>query len=253
MYGSYNWYDKVKRYFTFSKSEIQGLIVAILVIGFMFGIDDGRATIHVIDSIWVQHLIGMILIVALAFIVHVVIQKVYALKLGFKAQFKPWYYGIMLALLVVLVSRGSLILILPGGVVLSMMAFHRIGYFRYGKNVWTYGFVGMAGPIANLVLAFIFKLISLTALNNIFIEKAIIINILMAIFTALPIPPLDGSRMFFAYPLAYFMFFGSVLVASILMLLGLTSFFSLIFYSLISGVVLMLVLNLLFMKLWDNK
>jgi len=60
--------------------------------------------------------------------------------------------------------------------------------------------VGLAGPVANILLAialsFILRLATLTGdmLFTSFISSAIIINLVLAVFNILPIPPLDGSR-----------------------------------------------------------
>ncbi|MHC4725589.1 MAG: site-2 protease family protein [Planctomycetota bacterium] len=64
--------------------------------------------------------------------------------------------------------------------------------------------VAAAGPLANISLVVIltvaFHLLNLSAiplLGN-FILFAILINIILAVFNLLPIPPLDGSRMVYA-------------------------------------------------------
>ncbi len=61
--------------------------------------------------------------------------------------------------------------------------------------------VGLAGPTANIffaiLLSFILKFITLSGGNILLTEvltTAIIINLVLAIFNILPIPPLDGSR-----------------------------------------------------------
>ena len=72
--------------------------------------------------------------------------------------------------------------------------------------------VALAGPVANLIMAIGWLLIFFLATNmNILIlqrmaDAGILINILLAIFNLLPIPPLDGSRVISALlpnPLAY--------------------------------------------------
>ena len=72
--------------------------------------------------------------------------------------------------------------------------------------------VALAGPSANLIMAIGWLLIFFLATNmNILIlqrmaDAGILINILLAIFNLLPIPPLDGSRVISALlpnPLAY--------------------------------------------------
>jgi Zn-dependent protease len=64
--------------------------------------------------------------------------------------------------------------------------------------------VAAAGPFANISLAVIlavaFHLLQLSAmplLGN-FVLFAIFINIILAVFNLIPIPPLDGSRMVYA-------------------------------------------------------
>ncbi len=60
--------------------------------------------------------------------------------------------------------------------------------------------VGLAGPLANILsaiaLSFVLKLFVLSGntLFSMILSSAIIINLVLAVFNMLPIPPLDGSR-----------------------------------------------------------
>lgn len=58
--------------------------------------------------------------------------------------------------------------------------------------------IGVSGPLANFILAFILsavlKLTHLPVQINFIIENLIIINVVLGVFNLLPIPPLDGSR-----------------------------------------------------------
>ena len=64
--------------------------------------------------------------------------------------------------------------------------------------------VAAAGPIANILLAIIlsgcfhvFGLEAATAVGN-FVLLAVLLNLILAVFNLLPIPPLDGSKMVYA-------------------------------------------------------
>ncbi len=70
------------------------------------------------------------------------------------------------------------------------------GYFRdVKKGVMI---VGFAGPASNLFLAAIagtiFRIFSFEGILGIFLVYTCIINVVLAVFNLIPIPPLDGSR-----------------------------------------------------------
>jgi Zn-dependent protease len=58
-------------------------------------------------------------------------------------------------------------------------------------------FVGAAGPLSNLVLAFLLSLllkIPMPAYLSFILLNLIVINVVLGVFNLTPIPPLDGSR-----------------------------------------------------------
>jgi Zn-dependent protease len=63
--------------------------------------------------------------------------------------------------------------------------------------------VSLAGPLSNLVIAVLCMIpIRLGLVNNFsgyILGQAVIINLVLAIFNALPIPPLDGSKVVLAF------------------------------------------------------
>lgn len=62
--------------------------------------------------------------------------------------------------------------------------------------------ISLAGPVSNLILALIISLIvRFLPLNNIsilFLSILVQINVVLAVFNLLPLPPLDGSKIFLA-------------------------------------------------------
>ena len=70
------------------------------------------------------------------------------------------------------------------------------GYFRNVKKGMM--IVGAAGPAANLALAavaaVVFRLFTPSGIVGFFLVNVCVINVILALFNLIPIPPLDGSR-----------------------------------------------------------
>jgi len=81
------------------------------------------------------------------------------------------------------------------------------GYIKSGK--WGELLVALSGPISNLVLAFIFAIpyrfaihsgVDVTVAPWIIITQTIVeLNLFLAIFNILPVPPLDGSKILYLF------------------------------------------------------
>lgn len=207
----------LKKYLAFSTEEIRSLLITILVIGFIFSFKEWG--VDQFDLLYgLKNFVNVSLIVGLAFLVHEVVQKYVSLRIGLMAEYKAWTFGLILGLILIFLSRGDLIFLAPGGILIHHLAGARLGRFRYGLNHITMGWIAVTGPLANIVLAIFFKLMLLFPFfNPVLIQKAIFINVWLAVFSMLPIPPLDGSKMFFASRFLYVMLFGFFVAVAFLL------------------------------------
>jgi Zn-dependent protease len=106
---------------------------------------------------------------------------------------------------------------LVGSVIVPLLSFTLGGYaFGWAKPVpfnphnlrnkrWGELIVAAAGPLMNIVVAVLFGL-SIRFMPSLFggagleiVSIAIIINLTLALFNLMPVPPLDGSKIFWAF------------------------------------------------------
>ena len=81
---------------------------------------------------------------------------------------------------------------------------HSFRNLKYGEAL-----VAFAGPLVNLMLVAVFTLVlHFVPMDSVYImvcQAAILINLVLAMFNLLPIPPLDGSKILFAFvPRTYY-------------------------------------------------
>ncbi|MBI1934971.1 hypothetical protein HYS31_00880 [Candidatus Woesearchaeota archaeon] len=230
--------DKIKRYYGFSRHELRGLAIAILVIAFVISFKEWGAD-KFNPSIGIFNFFKAILIVALSLLVHDAGQRIWGLAIGYQPEFKMWSFGLLIALIAAFISNGNIWLILPGGFLLHHLAGHRLGWFRYGINYFGQAMVALAGPLFSLMLVIFLKILYIFFPDPL-IEKAIMFNVVYAITSMLPLPPLDGSKIYFGSRMLYAFVLPAMAVASILMIIKIPIFFALVI-SFLVGIILWLI------------
>ncbi|HLC19790.1 MAG TPA: hypothetical protein VJK72_02650 [Candidatus Nanoarchaeia archaeon] len=207
--------DRIKRFFAFSHTEIKDLAIATVVLGFVFSFRDwGSGGVDIL--VGVRHFLTTVILAALSLFVHESAHRIMALLIGYKAEFKLWWGGLLASLILVFISNGRIPLALPGGVVNAILIRQRLGEFRYGLNYWENGLIALYGPLANLALAFVAKVFLNFFPDSFLFEKLLFLNIVMAICTMLPIPPLDGMSTFWGSRVVFVLAFVGILTSGVL-------------------------------------
>ena len=172
-----------------SNIEIRDLLISWLVLGFCFDFilfwQPGISA-----SLFLRGFIIALIGLGVGFICHELSHKFVAQRLGFRAEFRLWQTGLIIALVCAFISMFSPIGFLfaaPGAVYILSYTSKREG-----------GLISLAGPSSNIILALIFYAIAIhsSGLTQLIGTYGMVINLWLAAFNLLPIPPLDGSKIF---------------------------------------------------------
>ena len=209
-------YDKIKKYYGFSKQELRSLIITIIAVAFIISFDEwGTAEFNIAAGFF--NLFNAILITAFSYLIKISAQRIGALQIGYRCEHRMWSWGILLGIILAFVSNGSIWFLMTTSFIVHHMAGHRLGWFRYGINYFAIAMVALWGPLANVLLVLFFKGLS-CFISNPLIEKAILLNALMAIYAMVPIPPMEGSKIYWGSRLAYVFSAVSIILASLLLI-----------------------------------
>ena len=210
---------RIGKYFRFSQQELIGLIVGTLVVGFIFSFrnwGDGGFDL----LLGLRNFSVVVLAAGLSLFGRVACQKIYALSIGYQMEFRTWWVGLGIMLVLVFLSAGYLTLVLAGGAWLAFMTRQRLGSFRYGHNYEEQAIVGLWGILGSLIMAGAFRVGDYFLPGVLFFEKGMMISVIFAICTVLPIPRMEGLSIFFGARGIYWLSLAIVLVGTMLLLFG---------------------------------
>ena len=208
--------DKIKRYFMFTPLEIRSLIIAVLVTAFVFSFREWGYGDDFSLRIGAFNYFNAVLIVGLSFLIHISIQRIWSLGTGYRQEWKMWTFGLLFSLIMTFLTNGAVWLILQGVFFVHHKAGHRIAWFRFDINYWALGLIAVTGTFATIFFAALFKAMSVIVANSL-IEKLITFNIAYALYSLIPLPPLDGSRTFYGSRMLYAFSTAFILAAAILL------------------------------------
>jgi Zn-dependent protease len=237
--------SKFRHYFRFSKEEIEACVISVLALAFIVSFDEWGYGDKFDFNVGLSHFLSAIVIVGIVLGLQIVVTKIQALQWGFRAEYKLWWYGIIIGLGVAFFSGtvinqagGAFIIwfLAPGGIFFHHMSYHRLGWFRYGVNLTETALCCLLGSLSSIALAIVIKLLLYIFPESLFLYKFLVVSLWLAFFSILPIPPLNGSRIFFWSRIAYPMLLGGIIGASILLRTPLSIFWTIV-CSLLLGVI----------------
>ncbi len=176
-------YAPPRKRFSFSRQEIQDLGIAVGGLTLAFAIAYSKVMYNHNIPLFLYSLLVSFLAVFSGFVFHEMGHKFVAQRYGCWAEFRAFPRGILMALLF---SLMGFVFAAPGAVMIS-------GRITEEQNAK----ISMAGPIVNLSIGFLLLPLILTVNYTPVLLAAYTvasINFLLAAFNLLPIPPLDGSK-----------------------------------------------------------
>jgi hypothetical protein len=214
-----NYSNLLKRHFPFSENETKGMIISILCLTFIVAFNDKSESIDLAH--WLGNFFMWLVIVSASFFVHQAGHRMIGIKVGYRVEYTIWWYGLLLGLAVMLISRGKVWVLIPGGIWIHHLAIQRIGRFRYGPNIFSFSMISLFGPLASILFGGIIKTIEVwfgvSIFGQTFVHNLFMFNMAIAAYSLLPIPPLAGSRIFFASRLTYVLVAASVITYAALL------------------------------------
>lgn len=235
-----------RRFLQFTPQEMRAIVISILIMTFIVAFNDKSETFNFTK--WMLNFLVWLFIVGISFMAFIIGQRVASLYEGYIPEYRIWWYGLMVGLIVAFVSRGHLWLLLPGGIYFHMSTIHRTGEFRYGQTTEMMSKISFFGPLSCFFLGAFIKTLEvwfgLSVVSPEFVHNFFLFNMALAAFSLLPIPPLPGSKIFFHSRSIYVFLFGAAAGYAILVMFRVYS----LIWALIIGLIIWLVYHITFEK-----
>ncbi len=139
--------------------------------------------------------------VGTGFIFHELAHRYVARRYGCYAEYRMWQLGLLLALFLPIVTLGNFFFAAPGAVYIACE------YISRRKEAY----IALAGPLANIMVGIFFLFVAFaTPFSGYVLDlvvRAAYLNFFLAFFNLVPIPPLDGSKVFAWNPILWAVLF----------------------------------------------
>ncbi|HLD15615.1 MAG TPA: hypothetical protein VJB94_03485 [Candidatus Nanoarchaeia archaeon] len=240
----------------FNKTEVKHLVVSALVLGFVFGFDDGRSSF--MFSYWILNFLKFALFSLIVLVVQELGQKLIASRSGCTTEHRVWkikrygfsksrefsklpfgieslYLGFILPILIVILSSGQLKFAAVGLSLISINPMYRLGRKYTHLTDFETAKIALTGPLTAMLFALILKMFPATAITT----NLIVISTAFALSNIIPLPKLDGAETFFgSKPL--FVFGAAFIIGCYYLIIYLHLFTALILSLMIAAILLVL-------------
>ncbi len=202
----------------FSKREKFDLLMSTTIISFLsilYLILSGRG--------WIGQFIISFVAVGLSILARVAVQKRIGKKYDINVEYKIDHNLIFIAVLIGLLTNGAITFSAIGYTILSTLFSERIGHKYKNISYEESGKIALSGIITHLILAL--SSLVLYPINRPFFNEILKANTFMAIFNLIPIPPIDGHKIFWWSRLVWVTIF---IISLFMMFFGFSIIFSII-------------------------
>ncbi|MDD5133224.1 MAG: hypothetical protein PHD81_02110 [Candidatus Nanoarchaeia archaeon] len=216
----------------FSKKEVNRLVIAILILGFIFGYNDKADVFN--WNHWLTNFVLVLLVVSISVLLHQLVQKLVAKKYGCQTEFDLWKIkrysyrlkdkfpkkvgpwtieglpAYLFSIFITLISNGLWFFAATGTTVIETNESKRIGRVFPKITGMEKAIVIFSGALVNLLLVLVLS--NLAAWTGINFDLFIIINLWICVFSLVPLPGLEGleilfgSLSFYIFSIAFFAF-----------------------------------------------
>jgi hypothetical protein len=219
--GLQSFMTDVRKHCRFSLREIEELLTIALVFGFILTFRDwGGDTFDYVQGI--IHLALGFLAVLFSIALHNTVKKVYAIYKGYTLEHRIWTRGLIASLLVGLFTNGRFPVYLSSSFELQTAKIRRLGR-KSGVDVSTISHAALVGLVTTAIIAAIAHGLNQVLPAFIF-AKTVSFNILYLAYNILPLPQIDGSKVFYSSRMWYAFAFTSILAFFLLTVVGYPSF-----------------------------
>lgn len=207
----------LKKTLTFGKEDVKILAIGSVAFGIALSWHGwGGVSFELVTGL--LNLLLAIVVSGLLLAVYLGSQRLCAAVKGLAIEHRLWWYGPILCVLFVLITNGRFALSLIPITLYALTKFELkiVKHVRWGRryahaSLSEHAQVALAGPLSVFVVGGFIKTLELLGIVGNWADSFFVFALLIAATNILPIPPLDGAKVFYSTRLGYAFISGTFL------------------------------------------